>query len=171
MRGRALALGAVLVLMSALGAQAQDDEDEDDYEYYFAKESSGYVELSGGFAYFDGNDAYGGGAGLTVGGHLSEYLAMDINYEYSNQSNTHFATYGFKYVVLPESRVTPFFRAGLGLMGGRPNHPFLFMGRFDGGVQIFLDEYLALKASAGFAWARDDNKISLANFGVIYYFE
>lgn len=172
MRGRALALGAVLVLTSALGAQAQDD---DDYEYYFAKERSGYFELYGAGAYFkingtDGGDDGSGGAGVAVGGHITEHIAMEASYEFQSYSKTSLAYYSLKYVFLTD-RVQPYVKAGMGLMGGRPNHPFLFSGRFDGGVTIFIDEQLAFRTGVGYAVAKHSNHVLLGNVGLIYYFQ
>jgi hypothetical protein len=164
-----------LVLVSALGAQAQD-EDEDDYEYYFAKESSGYMELYAGGGYFkingsDGGDDGTGGAGVTVGGHLTENFAMDVTYEFQSRSKTSLAHYALKYVFRPEERFQPYLKAGIGLMGGRPNHAFLFMGRFDGGVSYFIDEQLAVRAGVGYAVAPHSNHLFLGNVGLVYYLE
>jgi hypothetical protein len=169
MNGRVLALGAVLVLMTAVGAQAQDDEEE----YYFEKENAGYLELYGGVGYFkingsDGGDDVSGGGGATVGGHITPNWAMDVTYEFQSYSKTSLASYGVKYVFLTD-RVQPYLKVGAGVMGGRPNHAFLFMARFDGGVTYFLDEQLALRAGVGYAVAKHSNHLLLGNVGVVYY--
>ena len=62
-------------------------------------------------------------------------------------------------------------KTGLGLMGGRNGHPFLFMGRFSGGVQFYLTEELALDAGATAGIASHDNNLYSGNLGLIYYFE
>ena len=172
MIGRVLALGATLVLMTAVTADAQD-EDED--EYYFEKESAGYGEIYGSGGYWwirgsDGGDDGSGGVGITAGGHMTANFAMDVTYEYQSYSNTSLASYGVKYVFLT-ARIQPYVRVGFGLMGGRPNHPFLFMGRFDAGAVYFLNEQVGIRAGASFALAKHSNRVLLGNLGVVYYFE
>ncbi len=171
MIGRVLALGAVLVLMTAVTAQAQDDEEE----YYYEKESAAYAELyaAGGYFLINGSDggndkSFGGGA--TMGGHLTPHFAMDITYELQSYSKTSLASYNLKYVFLTE-RIQPYIKAGIGVMAGRPNHSFLFMGRFDAGVTFFLTEQIGLRASYGIGLAKHSNNLLLGNAGIVYYFE
>jgi hypothetical protein len=173
MIGRVLALGAVLVLMTAVNAKAQD-EDED--EYYFEKESAAYGEIYGSGGYWwingtDGGDDGSGGVGVTLGGHLTPNVAMDVTYEYQSYSDTSLASYSLKYVFRTEERIQPYVKAGFGIMGGRPNHAFLFMGRFDGGVSYFINEQVALRAGASYAVAKHSNQVLLGNLGLVYYFE
>jgi opacity protein-like surface antigen len=172
MTGRALALGAVLVLLTAVNAQAQD-EDED--ESYVEKESAAYGELYGSGGYWwingtDGGDDGSGGVGLTLGGHFTPNIAMDVTYEYQSYSDTSLASYSLKYVFLTD-RIQPYVKVGAGIMGGRPNHAFLFMGRFDAGVTYFLNEQLALRGGASLALAKHSNQTLLGSLGVVYYFE
>lgn len=170
MNGRVLALGAVLVLATAVSAQAQDED-----EYYYAKENTAYAELYAGGGYFkingsDGGDDGSGGAGLTVGGHITPHFAMDVTYEYQSYSNTSLGSYALKYVFLTD-RVQPYVKAGLGIMGGRPNHPYLVMGRFDAGVAFFLTEQVALRGGGSYAVAKHGNNLLLGNLGLVYFFE
>ncbi len=170
MNGRVLALGAALVLMTAMSAQAQDED-----EYYYEKERSAYAELYAAGGYFkingtDGGDDGSGGVGLAVGGHITPNVAMDVTYEFQSYSKTSLASYAVKYVFLTD-RVQPFVKAGFGVMAGRPNHAFLFMGRFDAGVNFFLTEQVALRGAAGYAVAKHSNNLLLANLGIVYYFE
>jgi hypothetical protein len=172
MIGRVLALGAALVLTSAVTAQAQDEEEE---EYYFEKENSVYAELYAAGGYFkingsDGGDDGSGGGGVTIGGHVTSHIAMEGSYEFQSYSKTSLAAYSLKYVFLTD-RVQPYVKAGLGIMGGRPNHAFLFMGRFDAGVTYFLNETLGLRAGVGYAVAKHSNHLLLGNAGIIYYFD
>jgi opacity protein-like surface antigen len=174
MNGRVLALGAALVLMTAVSAQAQDEEEEE--EFYYAKESSAYAEFYAAGGYFkingsDGGDDGSGGGGLTVGGHITENFAMEANYEFQSYSKTSLASYNWKYIFMPEDRLQPYLKAGIGVMGGRPNHAFLFMGRFDAGVTFFLSETLGLRGGVGYAVAKHSNHLLLANAGIIYFFE
>ena len=170
MNGRVLALGAALVLMTAMSAQAQDED-----EYYYEKERAAYAEVYGTGGYFkingsDGGDDGSGGAGVTVGGHINPNIAMDVTYEFQSYSKTSLASYGLKYVFLTD-RVQPYVKAGMGVMGGRPNHAFLFMGRFDAGVTFFLTEQVALRGGGSYAVAKHNNNLLLGSLGVVYYFE
>jgi hypothetical protein len=175
MRSRVLALVPALSLAltgalgAPLGAQAQEDEEE---EYYFEKESSAYVELYGAGGYFVINeeDKGSGGVGLTIGGHITEHFAMDATYEFQSQKETHLASYGLKYVFLTE-RIQPYVKVGIGLMGGRPDNEYLFMGRFDAGVTYFLNEQLAIRGGVSYAAAKDDNNLFLGSVGLVYYLE
>lgn len=174
MIGRVLALGAVLVLLSAVGAKAQDDDEEP--EYYFDKEGAGYVELYGAGAYFkingsDGGDDGSGGVGAVVGGHVTTHLAMEAQYEFQSYSKTSLASYNLKWVFLPKERLQPWAKVGAGLMGGRPNHPFLFMGRVDLGLTFFMTDQWGFRGGVGFASAKHSNHVLLGNAGVIYYFQ
>ena len=173
MNGRVLVLGAVLVLMTAVGAQAQDEDEEE--EFYYAKESAAYAELYATGAYFkingtDGGDDGSGGGGLIVGAHLTENVAMEANYELQSYSKTSLASFNLKYIFLTD-RIQPYLKVGAGVMGGRPNHAFLFMGRADAGVTYFLSETFGLRGGVGYAIAKHSNHLLLANAGLIYYFE
>jgi hypothetical protein len=171
MIGRVLALGASIILISAGTAGAQDDEEEYSYE----KETSPYAELYGAGGYFlingsDGGNDGSGGFGAALGGHFTSHLAMEGQYEYQSYSNTSLASYNFKYVMLT-GRVQPYAKVGIGLMAGRPNHPFLFMGRFDLGMTFFLTDQWGLRGGVSYAVAKHSNHLLLGNAGVIYYFE
>jgi hypothetical protein len=172
MIGRVLALGVALVLMSAVTAQAQDEDEE---ELYFEKESAAYIEAFAGAGYFkingtDGGDDSSFGGGLAIGAHITPHFAMDVRYELQDYSKTSLFSYNLKYVFLTD-RIQPYLMAGVGVMGGRPNHPFLFMGRFELGMTYFLNEQLGLRAGFGVAVAKHSNRLLLGNFGIIYYFE
>ena len=171
MIGRVLALGAVLVLLSAVGAKAQDDEDEP--EYYFDKEGAGYVELYGAGAYVmtSGSNDGSGGVGTVVGGHFTPHFAMEAQYEFQSDEVTSLASYNFKWVFLTKTRLQPWAKVGAGLMGGRPNHPFLFMGRFDLGMTFFMTDQWGFRGGVGFATAKHSNNMLLGNAGIIYYFQ
>ncbi len=170
MNARVLALAVVMALVPALAVQAQDDDEEE--EYYYEKETSGYMELYGAGGYFviNEDDKGSGGLGVTIGGHITEHIAMDLTWEFQSSSTTNIGTYALKYVFLT-GRVQPYVKAGLGAMLGRPDHSFLFVGRFDAGVTYFLDEQLAVTGGAGYAVARSDNNLFLGKLGLTYYFE
>jgi hypothetical protein len=172
MIGRVLALGAALVLMTAVTAQAQDDEEE---EYYFEKETAAYIDGYVAAGYFkingtDGGDDNSFGGGLAVGAHITSNFAMDVRYELQDYSKTSLASYNLKYVFLTD-RFQPYVQAGIGVMGGRPNHAFLFMGRFEAGTVIFINEQLGFRAGFGYAVAKHSNHLLLGNAGLVYYFE
>ena len=172
MIGRVLALGAALVLMTAVTAQAQDEEEE---EYYFEKESAAYIEGYVGAGYFkingtDGGDDKSFGGGLAAGAHITPNIAMDVLYELQDYSKTSLVSYNLKYVFLTD-RIQPYLKAGVGVMGGRPNHAFLFMGRFEAGTTIFINEQLGFRAGFGVALAKHSNRLLLGNAGLVYYFE
>ena len=174
MIGRVLGLGAAMGLMAAL-VVASEARAEDEDELYYEKESSAYAELSAGASYFllkntEENNRFAGGVGLTIGGHLSPHFAMEVQYGYQGYSNTQLVSYNLKYVFLTDS-VQPWISAGIGMMGGRPHHPYLFMGRINAGSNFFLDEQWAVAPSVSYAVAKHHNNVFLANLGVVYYFE
>lgn len=168
MMTRVLALGAALVLAMAFPALAQDDEydDSDSYE----KDSTTYTELWLHAGYADGKNDFTGGGGLTLGGHVSKWLAMEGQYDLIEDNKTSLATYNLKAVFL-HGRIQPFAKVGIGIMGGRTRHPFLLMGRFSAGLSFFLTEELALSCAATAAVASRDNDIYLGSLGLSYYFE
>jgi hypothetical protein len=170
MIGRVLALTAALLLAMNFAAYAQDDEDEDEEEeYYYDKESSPYVALGAGGGAIGGDGT--GNISAIVGGHVDTWIAFEGEYQYVTDSSTHLVTYSTKLLPLPDSRIQPYVKLGLGLMGGRSGHPFLFMGRFGAGVSFFLTETLALDAGANAGIASHDNNIYTGTLGLIYYFE
>ena len=179
MFARVLALTASLVLAAAAPAYSQDEDYEDDYsedyeeeeeeeEAYYAKESSVYVELLGSSGSIDGDAT--GGMSVIVGGHIETWLAMEGQYEWLQDDSTHLASYGVKLVPL-HGRIQPYLKAGLGLMGGRSEHSFLFLGRFGGGVSVFLNEQLAVTAGGTAALAANSNNAYLGSLGISYFFE
>lgn len=171
-RGAALAFCAVLcasLTLAGATASAQDDDDYDE-EFDYSKDSASYVELMGSFAFDDDEDEETGGVGAIIGGHVTPWLAMEGQYEYVENEDTHLVSYQLKWVPL-QGRIQPFVKAGLGLMGGRPSHPFLFMGRFGAGVSFFLNEQLAVVGSGSIATARYDSNFFLGSIGVAYFFE
>ena len=171
MIGRVLALGAVVVLTATLtaasNAQAQDEE-----ELYYEKESSAYAEFSGSFAVNEdeAEDRYSGGIGLVVGGHVTTHFSMEAQYDWQDFSGTHLANYNLRYTFLTDM-IQPWIRAGIGIMGGRPGHPFLFMTRLGAGTNLFLTEQWAVAPSISYAIANHHNNVFSANLGVVYYFE
>jgi hypothetical protein len=169
MIGRVLALTAALLLAMNFAAFAQEDEEEEEEEYYYEKDSSPYVALTGGGGAIGGDGA--GTVGAIVGGHVATWLAFEGEYEFVTDSASHLATYSAKWLILPESRIQPYLKAGAGLMGGRSGHPFLFMGRFGGGVSFFLSETLALDGSVNAGIASHDSNIYTGKLALIYYFD
>lgn len=174
---RVLTLGAVLVVMTALtaafDAQAQDDDFEEDEELYYEKESATYSEFQIGGSYFkisDDDDRFSGGVGLVVGAHVTPHVSMEVQYGWQEYSSTHLASYNLRYTLLTDS-IQPWVKAGIGLMGGRPNHAFLLLGRLDAGANFFLNEQWAIAPSVGYAGAKHSNHIIMGNIGVVYYFE
>lgn len=176
MIGRVLALGAVVVLMAALtaatNAQAQDEEEE---ELYYEKESSTYAEFNMGASYFvinenDDGDRASGGIGLVLGGHVTPHFSMEAQYDWHEYSGSHFANYNLRYTFLTD-QIQPWVKAGIGIMGGRPHHPFLFMTRLSAGTNLFLTEQWAVAPSVGYAVAKHNNNVFFGNIGVVYYFE
>ena len=174
MIGRVLALGALVVLMAALttafDAQAQDEE-----ELYYEKDSATYVEFNVAAAYFvinesDGDDRFSGGPGVVLGAHVTPHVSMEMQYDWQEYSSTHLATANLRYTFLT-GRVQPWLKAGIGVMGGRPNHPFLFLARFGVGTNYFLTEQFAIAPSLGYAVGAHNNNILLANIGLVYYLE
>ena len=97
---------------------------------------------------------------------VDEEMALQLQ----SYSTTSLASYHLKYVVLTE-RIQPYVKAGFGVMAGRPNHSFLFMGRFDAGVTFFLTEQIGLRAGYGIGLAKHNNNLLLGNVGIVYYFE
>ena len=177
MIGRVLALGVVMVLMGATGALAQDEDEYEEYEeeVYYEKETATYVELTFSGAWFDINDDDGdnrasGGVGIILGGHVGG-LKMEGQYEWYDYSSTHVATYNLGYTFFKESAIQPYIKGGIGILGGRPSHPFLFAGRLDAGVNIFLTEQWALAPSIGYIGAPHSNDIFNGRVGIVYYFE
>ena len=170
---RALALGAALVLVTGLSAQAQDDDDYEE-EMVYEKESSAYMEVLFSNAYHHNNDKsndHSVGGGVILGGHLTPWLAMEGQYEFHEYSKTSLASYQVKLVPFSTGPVQPFVKAGLGLMGGRPSHAFLFMGRFGLGSDVFLTEQVALTMTVSYAVAKHSNHVVIGSLGVAYYFE
>ncbi len=174
MFARVLALTASLVLATATPAYSQDEDYEEEYadeeeeEAYFAKESSVYAELLVSTGPIDGETT--GGLSFIFGGHMQSWLAMEGQYEWLEDESTSLVSYGVKFVPL-QGRVQPYLKAGLGLMGGRPDHPFLFMGRFGLGVSVFLNEQLAVTAGGTAALAAHSNDAYLGSLGIAYFFE
>ena len=168
MIARVLALAAALMLATAVAAHAQEEDDEEEEELYFAKEASSYLELSAATGDIDG-DATGGVAAI-VGGHLETWLAMEGQYQFLEDESTHLASYNLKLVPL-QGRIQPYVKAGIGLMGGRPGHSFLLLGRFGAGVSFFLTEQMALTAGATAALAAHGNNAYLGSVGFAYYLE
>jgi len=171
MIGRVLALGAVVVLTvtltAASNAQAQDEE-----ELYYEKESSAYAEFNASAAVNENEaeDRFSGGIGLLVGGHVTPHFSMEAQYNWQEYSGTHLANYNLRYTFLTDM-IQPWVRAGIGIMGGRPGNPFLFMTRFGAGANLFLTEQWAVAPSISYAIADHHNNIFSANLGVVYYFE
>ncbi len=168
MRRRALAVGAAMMMLTAVNAHAQDDEDEE--EGYYEKESSAYVELVGSYARHTDDDDDTGGAGVIMGAHVMPWLSIEGQYDWLEDSSTSLGSFSLKYVAL-QGRIQPFLKAGLGVMGGRPNHAFLFMGRFGAGASFFLNEQLALTGTTSLALAKHSNRLVITSVGLSYYFE
>ena len=174
MIGRVLALGAVTVLMAALTA-ASDAQAQDEEELYYEKESSTYAEFNAAVSYYvvnesDADDRFSGRIGAVLGGHVTPHVSMEIQYDWHEYSSSHFASTNLRYTFLT-GKFQPWLKAGVGIMGGRPNHAFLFMGRFGAGTNYFLTEQWAIAPSIGYAVAKHHNNVLLGNIGVIYYFE
>ena len=170
MIARVLALAAVMVLMSAVNVQAQD-EDEYEEEFDYTKDSATYMELNLSGAYFDinGDNRGSGGVGATIGAHV-DAIGMEVQYDFFDYSATHIATYNLRYT-FSNDQLQPWAKAGIGIMGGRPSHPFLLAGRFEAGVNWFLNEQWALAPVAGYAVAPRSNHIVYGSLHVVYYFE
>jgi hypothetical protein len=174
MFSRVLALTAALALAAATPAYSQDEDYEDEYdeeeeeEAYYAKESSVYVELLGSAGAIDGDET--GGVSVIIGGHIETWLAMEGQYEWLQDDSTSLVSYGVKFVPL-HGRIQPYLKAGLGLMGGRSEHSFLFMGRFGLGVSVFLNEQVAVTAGGTAALAANSNNAYLGSLGISYFFE
>jgi len=166
MIGRVLALTAAL-LLSANVAVAQDDDEEE--EFYYEKESSPYVGISGLGGLIGGDGT--GGFGVLLGGHVTTWLAFEGEYNFVSDSATHLANYSAKWTPMGDKQIQPYLKAGLGLMGGRNAHPFLFMGKFGAGVAFFLSETLALDAGVTAGVASHDNNLYTGSLGLVYYFE
>jgi hypothetical protein len=158
-----------MVLMAAI-AVASNAQAEDEDELYYEKESSTYAVLNGSASYFDGDNDFSGGVGLVVGGQLSPHFSMEAQYDWQADESTHLASYNLRYIILTDS-IQPWIKAGIGLMGGRTGHPFLFMGRFSAGADFFLTEQWAVAPSLSYAVASHDNNVLLGSLGVVYYFE
>ncbi len=150
MIGRVLALGALMVLMAALtaafDAQAQDEED-----LYYEKESSTYVEFNVAASYYlinenDNDDRFSGGVGTVLGAHVTPHVSIEMQYDWQEHSSTHLASANLRYTFLT-GKIQPWLKAGIGVMGGRPNHAFLFMARFGVGTNYFLTEQVAIAPS------------------------
>jgi hypothetical protein len=167
MIARVLALAAALMLATAVTAHAQD-EDEEEEEFYYAKESSGYLELAAATGDIDGDTT--GGVSAIIGGHLETWLAMEGQYQFLEDESTHLASYSLKFVPL-QGRIQPYVKAGIGLMGGRPDHTYLFLGRFAAGASFFLNEQMALTAGLTAAIAAHGNNAYLGSIGFAYYLE
>ena len=129
-----------------------------------------YLEFVASYSHHDADDRDTGGVGLIIGGHVLPWLALEGQYDWQEASNTSLGSFSIKYVAL-QGRIQPFLKAGLGVMGGRPNHTFLFMGRFGAGASFFLTEQLALTGTTSFAIAKHRNRLVIASVGVSYYFE
>ncbi len=177
MIGRVLAVGTVVVFMAALtaafDAQAQDEDFEEEEELYFEKESSPYAELNFAGSYYlinDDKNRFSGGVGALFGGHVTPHVSLEVQYDWQEYSSTHLASFNLRYTFLTD-RLQPWFKAGVGMMGGRPNHAFLFMARLGAGTNFFLTEQWAIAPSFGYAVAKHQNHILLGNIGVVYYFE
>jgi hypothetical protein len=170
MTRRVLALAAAFLMLAAVNAQAQDDEEEE--ELYFEKDSAAYIGLVASYAHYDINESNKdtGGAGVILGAHVTPWLAMEGQYEFHESSKTSLGSYNLKFVFLHD-RVQPFVKGGIGIMGGRPNHAFLLMGRASAGVDFFLNEQVALSAIASYAGAKHSNHVYIGSLGVTYYFE
>jgi hypothetical protein len=175
MIARVLVLGVAMVFVGAANVHAQNDEEYDEEETFYQKDTAAYVELSLAGSYFDINDDDGddrgsGGVGAIVGGHVGA-VRMEVQYEWFDYSATHLASYNLGYTFLPSSRFQPYVKAGIGIMGGRPSHPFLLMGRADLGVNLFLTEQWALAPVIGYAGAKHSNDIFMGGVHIAYYFE
>jgi len=169
MIGRALALGAALILLSAVGAQAQDD-DEEAIDY---SRSGSYASLYASYANFqDGHDNHSGGGGAIVGYYFLPQLAMETQVEGQSDDATLLWTYNVKYVPFPKLRIQPYLKAGLGLMAGRDDDEWLFTGRFSGGFDFFLSETIAMFAAYDYARAGSHgHDAHIANLGVTLFFD
>jgi hypothetical protein len=186
MTRRVLPLIAMILLTTTNTAFAQDDdwsddEHRDDYkeEITPAKDTAPYVELLGsggavdhqGLTRVDPGDGVGG-VGAVVGGHLQTWLAIEGEYELVAPNATHLATCSFKFVPIPDSRLQPYLKAGIGLLGGADrDHPYRFLGRFDAGAAFFIKSNLALDVGITAGVATHDKQVYLGNLGLIYYFE
>ena len=160
MFGRTLAVGVLLATLAAGSANAQEE---------YEKEGA-YIGLLGSYTYFNDGGRSSGGPGIIIGAHMFPWLAAEGTYQYIQTSNTHFGTYSLK-AILPLGMVQPWAKAGIGLMGGRPEKPFLFMGRFGLGADLHLTDSLALFGGAEAATALNQNNIFMATVGVTYYLD
>lgn len=181
MIGRVLALTVALLVAMAMTmtmmtgvAFAQDDEEEEE-ELYYEKESAAYLGLTGSGINASGDfsdvDDWTGGVGLILGGYVTTWLAFEGQYDFVADSASHLFSYSAKWLPMGDSQLQPYLKAGLGIMGGRDEEPFLFMGRFGAGVSFFLTETLAVDAGLNTAIAAHDNNMYMGTLGVIYYFE
>jgi hypothetical protein len=161
-----------MALTSALSAQAQDEYDE---EAYYEKETATYMELTFAGSWFDINDDDGddrgsGAVGAIVGAHVAG-VKMELQYEWYDYSSTSVATYNLGYTFRSTESIQPYVKGGIGILGGRPDHAFLFAGRVDAGVNFFLTEQWAIAPAIGYIGAAHSNDIFTGRVGVVYYFE